>query len=212
MKVKICGLTRLQDALFANAAGADYLGLVFHPASPRFVPLDAAVSLARSLREECSDIALVGVFADHGLEEIQTVADGCGLQGVQLHGNETPKLARQLQESGLQVIKAIRVANLDDIRRTTEYGSSIILFDTRVEGVLGGTGRTFDWTLTAHVPAGVRYLLSGGLTADNVRQACSVARPWGVDASSGIEASPGVKDPSSVARFIVEAKGKERAR
>jgi phosphoribosylanthranilate isomerase len=205
MIVKVCGLTRLDDARAAVDAGADYLGVVFHPPSPRFLPTNRAARLIRALRDERPTARFVGVFVDEPVERVAEIVDVCGLDGVQLHGAEPPATVHRLLDRGLMVIKAIRVAEESDLATANPYRPAVVLLDTFVPGQPGGTGRTFNWGWARRLDPKARCLLSGGLTADTVRDAIRVARPWGVDVSSGVETSPGRKDHAALRRFVCEA-------
>ena len=210
MIVKVCGLTHLDDARASFDAGADYLGLVFAPRSPRFLSLDRAVELANRLREERPSAQLVGVFVDESLGRINEVVERCRLDAVQLHGSESPDVVRVLRESAGPVIKAVRVSDREDVVSAARFGATAVLLDAFVAGHPGGTGRSFDWCLARYLAPGMRLLLSGGLTPKNVEEAIRIARPWGVDVSSGVERSPGRKDHDAVRRFVRIAKRSKR--
>ena len=207
VRVKICGITRKEDALVALEAGAHALGLVFYPESPRYVDPEYARWLVPSLPPL---VSWVGVFVNRSVEEMVVTARGVGLDTLQLHGDEEPRVCRACLVEGFKVIKAIRVASEKDLEWLDRYRGSVsaILLDTRVPGRYGGTGQTFHWRLAAKV-GDVPVILAGGLTPDNVTQAIEEVHPWGVDVSSGVERTPGVKDHRLVELFVRRAIGLE---
>lgn len=190
IKVKICGITRAEDAEVAAALGADAIGFVFWPRSPRFVDAGLARAIARALPPM---VTAVGVFADQSADEVGAVAAAVGLGAVQLHGRE-----RVEDFAGLscRVIKALPV---EPGRRPDEAlslpGHVTALLDAHDPVRLGGTGRTIDWTVAARVARARRVILSGGLRPENVRDAVAAVAPYAIDVSSGVEAAPGRKDP-----------------
>jgi phosphoribosylanthranilate isomerase len=204
VRVKICGLTRLEDAREAWAAGADALGLNFYPRSPRFVEPATAAALART-RPALG--AVVGVFVNESPDVIRARVRECGLTVVQLHGDEPPEACAGY---GVPVIKALRVRGPEDVARARTYVGAgdvtTLLLDGAAPGY-GGGGVTFDWSLVAQlVDVGVPVLVAGGLNPGNVAEAVRATRPYGVDVASGVEASPGVKDVEAVRAFIRAAK------
>lgn len=197
-RVKICGITRVEDALAAVEAGADALGFMFYPPSPRHLSLEAAQAIIALLPPF---VARVGVFVDASAEAIRTTADACGLDTLQLHGAETPEFCRTLAPR--PVLKAFRIRGPECLEALPAYAGQAWLLDSYVAGTLGGTGRTFNWDLAATaVRQGGRVVLAGGLTPDNVAAAVRAVRPWAVDVSSGVEASPGCKDPARMRDFL----------
>jgi phosphoribosylanthranilate isomerase len=184
MLVKICGITRVEDAEAAVAAGAAAIGFVFWPESPRFVDPYRARAIAARLPPF---VTAVGVFVDQPMAYVLGVASLVRLGAVQLHGSETPEYAAAL---GRPVIKAVA---LGDRRAETWPASSTVLLDAHDPVKRGGTGRTIDWDTAAGVAALRHVLLAGGLTPENVAEAVTRVRPFGVDVSSGVEDSPGVK-------------------
>lgn len=198
--VKICGLTNLEDARWAWRCGADLLGFILVRASPRYIPPGEVMRIAGVLRAEGCHCRLVGVFADEPVEVVRGVVSAQGLHLAQLHGNETPAYAAQL---GIPYIVVRRVGDALPWDELAGYAPWAYLFDSYDAQRRGGTGRTWNWELlrdAAHL--GKRLIIAGGLTPDNVGQAIRRARPWGVDVSSGVEATPGRKDADKVARFI----------
>ena len=205
VRIKICGITRSEDALAAAELGADALGFVFYPRSPRYLAPEAAANIIAGLP---SFVTTVGVFADSPLEEVRRVAALAGLDRVQLSGEESPEYCRSL---GLRWIKAFRLAGRDDLNKIPAYGECPdILLDSYVKGVAGGSGAKFDWSWAAEAGKYGRVILAGGLDPDNVALAIRTAGPFGVDVSSGVESAPGIKNPERMARFIRAAHGAGR--
>ncbi len=206
IRVKICGITSPEDALLAAAAGADAIGLVLWPASPRYVDEERA-------REICSRlppfVLRVGVFVDATRERLAHTAVSLGLDVLQIHGETPPDSLSGLPR---RTLKAIQVGPGFDPEQALRYVGSVdgILLDTgTADGARGGTGRAFDWKLAGAVRAGAPYLvLAGGLRPDNVRQAIEAVRPDAVDVSSGVEAEPGRKDPVAVRAFVAAVRGR----
>jgi len=204
--IKICGLTRVEDAIVAAESGAEFLGLVFYRSSPRYVETRAATALVKMVKDRDSSARWIGVFVDESSDEVRRIVEVVGLDGVQLHGREGPELAERLRGEGLFVIKGHRIAGSEDLAHLDAFDVDAQLLDTHVPGSPGGTGKTFDWSLAARVSGERRILLAGGLTVDNVAEAIGTARPWGVDVSSGLELAPGIKDPDKIRRFTAVAR------
>jgi phosphoribosylanthranilate isomerase len=197
--MKICGLTGLDDAQRALEAGAWALGLVLWEASPRACPLDEAELIARTLRRRAE---VCGVFVNPALDTACELVDALGLTMVQLHGEEGPAFCDEVRRrTGAAVIKAARVHDAGDVRALETFRTDYHLLDTHRDGVPGGTGETWDWTLAAQRRSSVPLILSGGLDAGNVGAAIRAVRPFAVDTASGTEAAPGVKDPQKLAAF-----------
>ncbi|MCL6447194.1 MAG: phosphoribosylanthranilate isomerase [Armatimonadetes bacterium] len=198
--VKICGIRDLETALFAARAGADALGFVFAPGRRQVAPVQAK-AIIRALPP---GIVKIGVFVDAPLHEVQEIARFCGLDAVQLHGSESPRYCRL---AGLPVIKAFRVGAGDLTGAVGSYDAAAILLDTYVPGRAGGTGKSFDWRLAGKLKLNYagRIILAGGLNAQNVQEAIRIARPDGVDVSSGVETN-GRKDREKIKEFIKKAK------
>jgi len=196
-RIKICGITRLEDALCAVCLGAHALGFVFYGPSPRCIGVDAARAICRALPPF---VSTVGLFVDAGHAEVDAVRARVPLSLLQLHGNESPEYCAALDAP---FIKAVRVrAETDLLQYATAYsGAQGLLLDAYVEAVPGGTGQRFDWDLVPpQLPLPI--VLSGGLDADNVADAIRRVAPWAVDVSSGVEAAKGIKDAVKMARFI----------
>lgn len=204
--VKICGLTNVHDALLSAAAGADLLGLIFYPPSPRYVTPTQAGRIVEAVRRTALPACTVGVFVDEELARVRQTLSVCGLDYAQLHGAEPPGATAALLGSGYNVIKAFRVREGFVPEELAAYRATAYLLDTYVPGQPGGTGQAFDWNLAARARIYGPVILAGGLTPDNVGQAIRTARPWGVDVSSGVEREPGHKDADQVRRFIAAAK------
>ena len=200
VRIKICGITRLEDALLAARLGADALGFNFWPGSKRFIAPAAARAIVRALPPF---VTTVGVFVDAGRDELLSAAAVSGVQVLQLHGDEPPELARSLP---MPLLKAIRVsgpASLDAIDRWP--GAAGFLLDAPAPGY-GGSGLTFDWSLAAEAARRATVLLAGGLTPGNVAEAIRAVRPFAVDVASGVESAPGLKDAERLAAFITAAR------
>jgi|SRR5215510_12346902 len=199
--VKICGITSVEDAQAAVDAGADALGFVFYPPSPRYVTPEQAEQIIRTLPPF---VTTVGLFVDLALDAINDMAAHCGLDRVQLHGRETPEFCRQIIRP---VIKVFRIKNAESLASLPGYQVSAYLLDAYVEGALpGGTGASFSWELAARAKPYGPVILAGGLTPENIEVAVTQIRPYGVDVSSGVERTPGIKDHQKVRRFITRAK------
>jgi phosphoribosylanthranilate isomerase len=202
VRVKICGITRVEDALAAAAAGADAIGLVFYANSPRAVGIEQAQAIIAALPPF---VTTVGLFVDIQRDELRRILASVPLDLLQFHGDES---VEQCEGFGRPYIKALRVKAGDDIIAEVDRypGASGILLDTYVEGVPGGTGKAFDWSL---VPEKLSkpVILAGGLRPDNVAEAVRQVRPYAVDVSGGVEAGKGIKDAERVAAFIRAARG-----
>jgi phosphoribosylanthranilate isomerase len=206
-KVKVCGITRLEDAELAAELGAWALGFILWERSPRAVDPAVAAGISRTMRRKAE---LVGVFVNASLEEIAHAADALHLTHVQLHGDEGPAFANEAaRRTGCKVIKAARIASGADLQSLERYRTDFHLLDTRVEGKQGGSGQSWDWELAAHRRSKVPAILSGGLTAENVAAGIAAVKPYAVDVASGVEASPGIKDPEKVEAFLAAARPAE---
>jgi phosphoribosylanthranilate isomerase len=208
--VKICGITTTEDARVAVEAGADALGFVFWPMSPRRIDPQKAAALARELPPF---VLRVGVFVDMPRDEMARIADTVGLDLLQLHGDEAPEALASLPR---RAVKAVRVGKGFSQEEALRYAgvASGLLVDTRLPGetqLPGGTGQVFDWTLVKGLAERVPFLvLAGGLGPANVAEAVRAVRPHAVDVSSGVEALPGRKDPAKVRAFVEAARSAER--
>lgn len=200
VRVKICGITRVEDALLAVRLGADALGFNFWPESKRYVSPSAASAIVARLPPF---VTSVGVFVNQPEAELRAIAAESGVQVFQLHGDEPPDLCSRLP---LPVIKAIAVDEVRTLSRLLSYEVSAFLLDTPSRG-FGGSGVPFDWSLAEGVSEAAPVVLAGGLTPENVAEAIRAVRPYAVDVASGVESAPGVKDPARLARFIAAARG-----
>jgi phosphoribosylanthranilate isomerase len=197
MFVKICGITSEDDALLAVAMGADALGFIFAPSSRQVTP-SQVFDITRRLP---SEVLTVGVFRDELPARVIDVADRAGVNAVQLHGRETPEQAREIAKVIHRVYKAFP-AGSPMVQRAAEYPSDMVLVDSATPG----SGEVFDWSLVEAVPAGLKVILAGGLTPQNVGVAIATVQPWGVDVVTGVESAPGRKDPRKLRAFIEAAR------
>jgi phosphoribosylanthranilate isomerase len=195
--VKICGLTRAQDAELAAGLGASALGFVFWKNSPRYVTAEVAKGIAANVPEH---VLKVGVFVDQPVEEVARIMDEVGLDVAQLHGHETPEYCRQLAKR--TVFKAIGVADNGSTHIDDFDADVVLLVDAHDPARFGGTGKTVNWDSAREIAARRRTILAGGLNAANVKLAVRSVRPYGVDVSSGVESAPGVKDPNRLRTFF----------
>lgn len=196
-RIKICGITNLEDALLAAGLGVQALGFIFYDRSPRFIrPAEA-----RDLVAQLPPLVLsVGVFVDAPVTEVREIAEQVRLDWLQLHGNEPPDYCRQL---GRNLIKAIRLREAGFLSSLAAYRGLVraFLVDTYQPGAVGGTGKVGDWQLAVRVKDYGPLILAGGLTPDNVAAAIRQVQPWAVDVASGVEAAPGRKDPAKLKAF-----------
>ena len=205
VKIKLCGMTQLEDATYAVELGAWAVGMVFHDESPRCCPLPAAVAISAQLQRQCE---IVGVFHNASLGKIARIADDAALTTVQLHGDEGPAYCEEVaRRTGCKVIKAIRVRSAADVLALRVYRSDYHLLDAHVPGTPGGTGESFPWDLARVHTGSVPVILAGGLNPLNVAEAIREAAPFAVDVASGIESAPGVKDHQLMAAFVGAVRG-----
>jgi phosphoribosylanthranilate isomerase len=200
IRIKICGITNIEDALLAAESGAHALGFVFAK-SPRQVN---PATVRRIVKVLPPFISKVGVFVNEDSEVVKEIAGLCGLDVVQLHGDESPAYCNKFST---QVIKAIRVKDRSVLPQLSKYEVDALLLDAFVPGKPGGTGKSFNWDIAAEAKEYGRIILSGGLSPENVAEAIARADPYGVDVSSGVEAEQGKKDPKKVRAFIRAAAG-----
>jgi len=200
VKVKVCGMTSLKDALVAVEEGADAVGFIFYKKSPRSVTR----KLVREIVLELPPfVDIVGVFVDETAEQINKIADYCNLDMIQLHGDESPAFCKKIRR---RVIKAFKVKDMQSVKKLSGFQVSGFLLDTFSEDLHGGTGKVFDWNLALPAKKFGPVIMAGGLTPNNVRQAIQQIRPYGVDVCSGVESQPGVKDHKKVRAFLENAK------
>jgi len=236
VRVKICGLTNLEDARVAQEAGADLLGFIFYPKSPRYVAPETVAEIVRAIRDQRSEVEsqksesgdqsavsslpspaatrpkLVGVFVNETVARVAEILAQTGLDYAQLHGNETPEMVAQLQA---RAFKALRPASPEEAFATVANFAPLgpsagpsVMIDAYDPHLYGGTGKSADWRVAAALAQQhPGLLLAGSLTPENVAAAIQIAHPWGVDVSSGVEALPGRKDHQKVVQFIKSAKG-----
>lgn len=201
IRVKICGITTLEDGRFASGALADFLGFIFWPGSPRFVTAETAKEIINWLEGP----EIVGVFVDQPVEEVNRLAEETGIDLVQLHGNETVEYCREVNKP---VIKSFRIrpdmtgSDIEAMIRPYINEVSYILFDAWDKHAPGGTGKTFDWSLLEKLKEEVPFILAGGLNPENVTRAVETVKPFAVDVSSGVEEEPGVKDFTKMTDFF----------
>jgi phosphoribosylanthranilate isomerase len=211
LRVKICGLTTLNDARFVAGEGADYLGFIFYEESDRYIkPAEAGAIINWVEGPQC-----VGVFVNHPLDEVNRIAKQTGINFIQLHGNESPEYCDLIDKP---VIKAFHIDQDTDPeqlqRRVESYHDSIdyVLFDTKLPGSWGGTGKTFDWKVVQEITEEWSCFLSGGIHRENIEEACNVVSPFAVDLASGVEMEPGVKDYEEVELFFERVRALEDKR
>jgi phosphoribosylanthranilate isomerase len=201
VRIKICGITNGEDALAAARFGADALGFIFAP-SPRRIAPEKARQIIKVLPPL---VQTVGVFVDEDLGEVSSVAEMCGLDILQFHGSESADYCDSFDH---RVIKAVRLRNRQDLKSLPKYDGVVqaLLLDTYVPDKVGGTGMTFNWEWALEAGKYGRIILAGGLSPENVAAAISIVKPYGVDASSSLEQSPGIKDHEKMAQFIAEVR------
>ena len=199
-RVKLCGITRHEDAELAASLDAWAIGFNLWPGSKRAADPGVAAGIARTMRRR---LELVGVFVNPTLDEVVHAAQGIGLTHIQLHGDEGPAFCTAVAErTGLRVIKAVRVASGADIQDAARFHTDLLLLDAAVGSAWGGTGQTFDWALAAQRHSHVPLILAGGLTPENVAAGIAAVHPWAVDVASGVESAPGIKDHAKVEAFM----------
>jgi len=196
-QVKICGITNEKDALCAAGCSAAALGFIFYPHSPRYVKPEDARKIIRVLPD---DLVKVGVFVNERTDEIKKVMKYCGLDMIQLHGDETPEYCRDFPAS--RMIKAIELKDDDDLNRALNYDVAALLVDSRHAGLFGGTGRKANWDLACRIINKKPLILSGGLNEKNIAEALKVVAPAALDINSGVESEPGKKDHAKLARIF----------
>ncbi len=205
-KVKICGITNQKDAAYCVTSGADFLGFVFYERSPRFITPEAARDIIEDLPP---GILKVGVFVNQDAGLVKEIAKTCSLDYLQFHGDESRGYLTAFKP--YRVIKALRIKDDSFLSEIDSIDAQLLLFDTFKKEAFGGTGETFDWGLLGLLRKLKRpFIVSGGLTPDNVAELIAKVNPFAVDVSSGVEKSPGRKDHGLVERFITEAKNKEK--
>ena len=204
VKIKICGITNIDDAMAAVDYGADALGFNFFRKSPRYIEPNKAAEIIAQLPPF---IVPVAIFVNEREERIREILSSACIHGVQFHGDETPEFC---QRFGNHVIKAFQVKDKESIKHMAHYRVSAYLLDSYREGVRGGTGVTFDWHLAVVAKTFGRIILAGGLTPDNVAEAVKLVQPYGVDVAGGVEREKGIKDHGKLKKFITEVRRASR--
>jgi phosphoribosylanthranilate isomerase len=201
-EIKICGITNLEDALCAAACGAGAIGFIFHPASPRFIAAERAKEIIAALP---AGIATVGIFVNRKAEEVARTVEACGLDMIQLHGDESPEYCRRFPPE--RVIKAVFPRTPEDLLALDAYDVRAFLADFREAGRYGGTGKRADWTLAARLGKTHPLILAGGLCIENIGEALAAVAPHAVDINSGCERAPGIKDHERLQRIVGMIRG-----
>jgi phosphoribosylanthranilate isomerase len=194
-KIKICGIKNLDDALSAIEAGADMLGFNFYPKSPRYMEVGQCRWIMSTVRNY-GHVKTVGVFVNAPIEEIRATMDTCGLSFAQLHGDESIEMLNALEGKSFKAFRGSIDENL------IVKNEPAFLIDAQVKDVYGGSGVKADWNMASELAKKYKFLLAGGLTPENVGDAVSRVKPWGVDVASGVESSPGVKDEAKMIEFV----------
>ena len=197
MQVKICGITNEADALFAAQCGAAAIGFIFYAASPRYIEPGATQKIIRKLPQS---LVSVGVFVNESQDIVKRIIESCGLDMIQLRGDEPPEYCRNFP--AYQVIKAVELKNETDLRLAESYNTAAILVDSRYAGLYGGTGRRANWELALRLKLKKPLILSGGLNDENITEAIEKVRPPALDINSGVEISPGKKDHAKIASLF----------
>jgi len=205
IKIKICGITNLDDAMAAANAGADALGFNFYKKSPRCIDPAKAAEIIQQLPPF---MVPVGIFVNEREEKIREILAVTGVQAVQLHGDESPEFC---QRFGGRVIKAFQVKDKESLKNMAHYRVGAFLLDSYRDGIRGGTGTTFDWHLAVVAKTFGRVILAGGLNPENVAEAVKLVQPYGVDAAGGVEKETGIKDHGKLKKFIAEVRGASRS-
>jgi phosphoribosylanthranilate isomerase len=215
-KIKICGITNLNDAIAAIEAGADMLGFNFYPKSPRFIDIGLCRGITSRLRNRYANVVFVGVFVNMPPAEVYATIETCGLALAQLHGDETPEDIAALHGRAFKAIRlsassSVPVSASQFYPLSTSVSLPALLVDAAVKGVYGGSGIVADWSAAAELSKQVPLLLAGGLTPENVTEAVQQVQPWGVDVASGVESIPGKKDVEKMKKFVAAVRQVETA-
>ncbi len=204
IKIKICGITNLEDALAAADMGADALGFNFYKKSPRYIEPEKAAEIIAQLPPFAMP---VGIFVNEREEKIRDIQQLACLHAIQLHGDESPEFC---QRFGSRVIKAFQVKDKESLKNMAHYHVSALLLDSYRDGLHGGTGTTFDWHLAVVAKTFGKVILAGGLTPENVAEAVKLVQPYGVDVAGGVEKEKGIKDHTKMKKFITEVRRASR--
>ncbi len=197
VKIKVCGITNIDDAYSAAGCGVDALGFIFYPKSQRYV---APVKAKEMIQKLPSEVIRVGVFVNHTIQEVKEVVQYCGLDLIQLHGDESPEYCARFPMSCL--IKGVSFQREEEIGELRNYPVSAVLMDAHDPGQYGGTGKNSDWKLAIRVKETHPLILAGGLNRENIREAIEKVRPQAVDINSGVEIQPGKKDPRKIKEIV----------
>lgn len=204
-KIKICGITNLEDARFAAGALADYLGFIFYEKSPRYIEPGEAGAIINWIEGP----EKVGVFVNQPLDDVNRIAKETGLDYVQLHGEESPEYCELVEKPIIKVIH-IEEESVDYLlkHQVEKYTgvADFLLFDTKIDGLWGGTGKSFDWDILKEMDLDIPFFLSGGLNSENIKEAIATVEPFAVDVSSGLEQKPGLKDFEKIETFMDQMK------
>ena len=220
VRIKICGIKTLPDALAAIHAGADMLGFNFYPKSPRYITPKACAEITATLREQHPAITLVGVFVNSPVDEIRATLQTAHLHLAQLHGDEPPEMLIELKPYAFKAIRlpssvSVRESVIESVAQSASIRESVtksanqptLLLDSSAPNLYGGSGLTTDWDAAAQIARQYPILLAGGLTPENVARAIAKVQPWGVDTASGVESAPGVKGPEKMKAFVKAVRG-----
>lgn len=200
IKIKICGITNLEDALYATECGADSLGFNFYKKSPRYIEPQKAAEIIAQLPPF---VMTVGIFVNEYEDKIREIQQLTCIPTVQLHGDESPEFC---QRFGGHVIKAFQVKDKESLKAMAHYRVGAFLLDSYRDGIRGGTGTTFDWHLAVVAKTFGKIILAGGLTPENVAEAVMLVQPYAVDVAGGVEKEKGIKDQTKVKKFITEVR------
>lgn len=204
-KVKICGITNLEDARFASGAMVDYLGFIFTESSPRYIDPEKAGAIVNWVEGP----EKIGVFMNQPLDDVNVLAKFSGIDLVQLHGNETIEYCQLIEKPIIKVIHVGESSTKEEIETQVALYSEVadyLLFDTKANGKFGGTGKTFDWSLLNEIADDIPFFLAGGLNPENVSQAIETVQPYAVDLNSGVEEEPGLKDFEKIEQLMENLK------
>lgn len=196
-QVKICGITNEEDALCAAACGADALGFIFYEPSPRYIAPENVLEIIKKLP---AHIVVVGVFVNEAAENVKRISGSCGLDFIQLHGDESVEYCSGFAPE--TIIKAVHLRDENDVPNAFQYNAAAILVDSRDAGLYGGTGKTANWDLALKIKSKKPLILSGGLNEDNVGEAMEKVAPLALDINSGVEIKPGKKDHKKLAKIF----------
>jgi len=201
--IKICGLTDKKQALEISKLGVNAIGFILYPPSPRFIELDLLQSITAELPPFVKG---VGVFVNKPLDDLITLFNQSGLDLAQLHGEESPEYCQELGKQGVPWIKTIHLKSMEDLKKIEEYPGNSFLLDAWSSTEYGGTGKTIDWSLAREAALMANIILAGGITPFNVQEAIKEVKPYGVDVSSGVEVSPGIKSIEKVTNLLSQIK------